>query len=399
MSKSNRINFTNKTLDALPVPKTGTVIYYDTGSLDGLCVHVSYGGAKTYFAYLKFQGMPRRVKIARVGQIKIAEARMRAHEYKERSLHGEDPATERRDALNDMTLGHYYKNVYLPQHSQLYKKPKTVYDNNITFERHLAPFHNRQMRTITQQEVMQLHNSIKRNCGLYTANRTLSLLRHMYNKAYELGYPRRLENPAQNIKPFKEKSRVRYLSQEELRRFLDALKYSNTVFRNYVLLSLFLAQRRSNMLALRWSDIDLENGFVRFADTKNGDDVNIPLTTHAMDLLMQMRNDAGDSPWLFPSDTSKSGHLEEPKSSWASLLKRANIENMRIHDLRHTMGSYQAMEGSSLQIIGRSLGHKSIAATQIYAHLSADPIRQSMQRATNEMLNNIPQKYIEAVSL
>jgi hypothetical protein len=63
------------------------------------------------------------------------------------------------------------------------------------------------------------------------------------------------------------------------------------------------------------------------------------------------------------------------------------------------MGSYQAIEGSSLQIIGRSLGHKSIAATQIYAHLSAAPIRQSMQRATNGMLNNIPRKYIEAVSL
>jgi integrase len=221
----------------------------------------------------------------------------------------------------------------------------------------------------------------------------------MYNKAYELGYPRRLENPTQNIKPFKEKSRVRYLSQEELQRFFEALKYSNTVFRNYVLLSLLLAQRRSNMLSLRWSDVDLENGFVRFANTKNGDDVNIPVTTHAMDLLIQMRNDASDSPWLFPSDSSKSGHLEEPKSSWVSLLKRANIENMRIHDLRHTMGSYQAIEGSSLQIIGRSLGHKSIAATQIYAHLSAAPIRQSMQRATNGMLNNISQKYIEAVSL
>lgn len=301
MSKQNRINFTEKTLATLPVPKTGTVVYYDTGSLDGLCVHISYGGAKTYFAYLKFQNMPRRVKIGRVGQIKIAEAR--AHEYKECALHGEDPATERRDALNDMTLGHYYNNIYLPQHSMVYKKPKTVYDNNITFKKHLKRFHNRQMRTITQQEVRQLHNSIQRNSGLYTANRTLSLLRHMYNKAYELGYPRRLENPAQHIKQFKEKSRVRYLSQEELQRFFEALKYSNTVFRNYVLLSLFLAQRRSNMLSLRWSDVVLENGFVRFANTKNGDDVNIPVTTHAMDLLIQMRNAVGDSPWLYSQAT------------------------------------------------------------------------------------------------
>ena len=80
--KSNRFNFTERALAALPVPTTGSAVYYDTGSMDGLCVIVTYGGTKTYYAYMKFQGVPRRVKIARVGQMKLIEARMKAHTLK-----------------------------------------------------------------------------------------------------------------------------------------------------------------------------------------------------------------------------------------------------------------------------------------------------------------------------
>ena len=384
--KSNRFNFTERALAALPVPTTGSAVYYDAGSMDGLCVIVTYGGTKTYYAYMKFQGVPRRVKIARVGQMKLIEARMKAHTLKERSLRGEDPSAERRDALKDMTLRQYYENIYVPQHSMVHKKPATVYDDNGLFRRNMKPFHNRQMRTISQLEVSQLHGSLKRKCGLYSANRTLGLLRHMYNKAYELGYPRRLENPAQYVKAFKEKSRDRFMSRAELARFFEALQYAEPRFRHYVLLSLFLGQRRSNILALRWGDIDFENDIVRFVDTKNGDTVNTPMTDQAREILIQMYRTAGDNPWLFPSSTSKSGHIEEPKRAWNALLKRANIENLRIHDLRRTMGSYQAITGSSLHIIGQSLGHRSTAATQIYARLSCDPVRESMQRATNSML-------------
>ena len=90
--------------------------------------------------------------------------------------------------------------------------------------------------------------------------------------------------------------------------------------------------------------------------------------------------------WVFPSTSSKSGHYEEPKKAWKKLLENAQIENLRLHDLRRTLGSYQAIAASSLQIIGKSLGHKSIMATQVYARLNADPIRESMQRGTNKMM-------------
>lgn len=89
---------------------------------------------------------------------------------------------------------------------------------------------------------------------------------------------------------------------------------------------------------------------------------------------------------VLPSVKSKSGHLEDPKRPWRELLHRAGIKNLRLHDLRRTMGSYQAISGTSLHIIGKSLGHKSTSATQVYARLTADPIRESMQKATDRML-------------
>ena len=89
---------------------------------------------------------------------------------------------------------------------------------------------------------------------------------------------------------------------------------------------------------------------------------------------------------MLPSNKRASGHFEDPKRPWQSLLRAANITDMRIHDLRRTMGSWQAISGASLPIIGKSLGHKSTSATQVYSRLTVDPIRDSMQTATDKML-------------
>src|ERR1700736_2385025 len=89
--------------------------------------------------------------------------------------------------------------------------------------------------------------------------------------------------------------------------------------------------------------------------------------------------------WVFPSH-GPAGHILDLKSRWASLLKRAKIENFRIHDLRRTQGSWQAAAGASLSIIGKSLGHSSTAATAVYARLDLDPVRQSMTAVNAAML-------------
>lgn len=120
------------------------------------------------------------------------------------------------------------------------------------------------------------------------------------------------------------------------------------------------------------------------AKAKAGEVIRIPLSSVALQIL-ENRKLTSASEWVFPG-RGKSGHLEEPKTAWKRILKRAELTDLRLHDLRRTLGSWQAATGASLPIIGKSLGHKSLAATQIYARLDLDPVRAAVNKATSAML-------------
>lgn len=384
---NNHINFTEKNLLELPVPKPDkAAVYYDTGQA-GLCVMITYGGTKTYYFYTKFLGVPKRVKIGRVGVTKLVDARMKARELRTEADKGNDPSQERNEAVRDMTLKQFFNTQYFPRHVKIYTRPKSQAKAETMFRNYLGEFHNRKMISITRADMEHMHAALRDRISLYTANRTLALVKHMYNKAFDWGYPKRYENPAQGIKMFKEQSRDRFLQPDELKRFWTALNEEpNQQFKNYIMLSLFIGQRRQNMLSMRWSNVDLNLGFVLFPDSKNGDPQRIPLIEQTQEILSDMRQYAADD-WVFSSRAgSKSGHVEDFHRPWYALLKRAGIENFRIHDLRRTFGSYQAITGSSLQIICKALGDKSQSATLVYSRLTAAPVRESIQRAADKML-------------
>lgn len=134
---------------------------------------------------------------------------------------------------------------------------------------------------------------------------------------------------------------------------------------------------------MRWKDINFHTATWRIEETKNGEAQTIHLPHQAVELL-KARKLESDSPWVFPG-SGASGHLADPKKAWARILKEAGIENLRIHDLRRTLGSYQAATGANGYIIGKSLGHKSQQSTAIYARLNLDPVRESVNKATDAM--------------
>jgi integrase len=101
-------------------------------------------------------------------------------------------------------------------------------------------------------------------------------------------------------------------------------------------------------------------------------------------VILKERQQAAKGPWVFPS-TGKSGHVEEPRKPWESILERAKLVGVRMHDLRRTLGSWQAASGASLSVIGKSLGHRNVATTAIYARLNIDPVRESVNKATTAM--------------
>lgn len=387
--KAKYINFTKKGIEALPIPtkEEGVQIYYDTGTKDGLSLRVTYGGTKTYYFSMFFQGRPVQFKIGRTTDISHEDARKKAHAFREQGVNEKkDPSAERRADLNDITLKQFYETFYKPEYSFVYKKQGSINNDDSIFRHRLKDLQHRRLLSIRPDEIERLHNKLKKELTPYSANRMLSLIKHMYSIAIKRGFIPNRENPAESVRKFPEPSRDRFLQSDEMKRFFEALATEdNQVFKNYVLLSLFTGARRSSILTMRWDNVDLQNGFIYLPDTKNGEPMRIPLTTQLKDLLQEIKATA-ENDWVLPSKKSSSGHLEDPKRPWQDLLARAGIENLRLHDLRRTQGSYQAITGASLHIVGRSLGHKSASATQVYARLTTDPIKESMQKATDRMM-------------
>ena len=158
--------------------------------------------------------------------------------------------------------------------------------------------------------------------------------------------------------------------------------------RDFFGLALWTAQRRDNVQAMAWNEIDLDRALWRIPahKTKADEDIPMPLSGPALEILKRRYAERAEgAEWVFPS-RGKNGHLAESKKVWAALLKRAGITNLRLHDLRRTFGSWQAACGFSLQVIGKTLGHKNQSTTAIYARLNLDPVRNAVEATTDAML-------------
>jgi integrase len=138
---------------------------------------------------------------------------------------------------------------------------------------------------------------------------------------------------------------------------------------------------------MRWDQIDFDLHLWHIPITKNKESQTLPLTELAMRLLEDRHERRESDEWVFPSN-SVTGHVVEPKAGWRKFLDRTGLKDLRMHDLRRTLGSYMAMNNQSLQIIGKALGHKSTTATQIYSRLASDPIKQAMEVAQASMSKN-----------
>jgi integrase len=377
-----KFNFTRQRIEGLPNPTSGQRAYYYDTKVRGLAVAVSAMGKKSFLLYRKVSRRPERITIGPFMDISIEQARTRAEQLNADIARGENPAANKRRIRDEATLKELF-NVYLENHAKPFKR--TWADDEAMFNFHLASWHVRKISSIRKVDVVTLHGKIGRNNGPYMANRVVDLLCTMFNRAKEWGWQG--ENPAAGVKAFPEQKRERFMDGDELRRFFQGIGQElNTTIRDYILVSLFTGARRRNVQSMRWTEINWSRATwtIPAAKAKSGETVNIALSPVALRLLESRKADS-TSEWVFPG-RGKSGHLEEPKTAWRRILKRAELVDLRLHDLRRTLGSWQAATGASLPIIGKSLGHKSLTATQIYARLDLDPVRASVNKATDAML-------------
>jgi len=216
-----------------------------------------------------------------------------------------------------------------------------------------------------------------------TVNRYLALLKKMLNIAIEEGY---LEhNPVTKIKFYSEKDNLkeRILSEEEEKRLMDE---SPDHLKSIITVALQTGMRLGEILNLEWEQIDFQDQSILVEKTKSGRSRTIPINPLLFKELQKLRSDNGQSPYVFPNpETGKP--LTTVKTSFTGACRRAGIEGLRFHDLRHTFGSRLVQKGTDIETVRSLLGHSSITITQRYVHTT-----ENRKKAAVDLLNGKPEE-------
>jgi integrase len=378
------LTFTEKRIENLPLPPVGAKqIYYRDAKTRGFAVAVYPTGAKTFILYRKVQGRPERILIGKWPDMPVVVARGKAEEMNGQIAAGGNPAEELRQKRLEGTFKNLFER-YLKDHAKPHKQPRSVAEDEANYRRYLSGWGTRKLSTITRRDVDRLHGELRSDRGVYAANRTLALLSTMFNKAPEWGWQG--VNPCKGVKKFPEVSRERFLTQDEMPRFIKALaEEPSRDFRDFIMLDLLTGARRSNILAMRWEEIDFAGAAWRIPRTKGNKSQTIPLVGPALRILQSRRESVG-SEWVFPSNIVAGQHVQEYRKPWGKLLERAGIENLRFHDVRRTLGSWLSKSGAAMPIIKAALGHADIATTQIYTRSEDAGVRNALEVTAQRML-------------
>ena len=395
-----------KALSQLP-PVDRPTSFYDT-DLTGFGLRAFPSGAHSWFIEYRPGAGGRRINKRRmvIGTAKTLTpdaARRQAANLLAKVKLGQDPALDRANIRQAETVKDLFA-TYLDEHVRAKKKPSTAALFEMYVDKHINPaIGNRTAIALTHDEVGKLHRKIGKTRPV-TANRILSLISATYAYGIKAKFLKpSVGNPALGIEKFGEEGRERYLSEAELLRLGDAIREAETVGIEWAAqdqskpkakharksaekrrtiigphaaaalrILLFTGARLREILNLRWENVDQQRGLLFLPDSKTGKKT-IVLGSAALAVLEALPRVghyviAGNDPDKPRAD------LQKP---WALIAKRAGLDGVRLHDLRHSFASVGAGSGLGLPIIGKLLGHANSSTTERYAHLAADPLRRA----------------------
>ena len=382
------MRFTKTSLLGLPAPEAGKRLTVYDDEVKKLALRMTHTGTKTFYVVKRAGGEMAWVKLGTFPDMTVEKARAEAQKVLNEFTHDTNPAEARRAFKAEPTLSELFAE-YAERHGM---KKRAWRDDQQRFRDYLQkPLGNKKLSKITRQDVTRiLSDAEKAGKAVATVRAIRALASIIFAKGIEWGY---LEtNPAQGVKVSGKKvTRDRFLQSDEMPRFFASLAEEPSVtMRDFILLALLTGARRSNLCAMHWQDIDLTACVWRIPRTKNDDPQNVTLCPEAV-VILEARKAETMGGFVFPG-AGKTGHITEPRKAVERVMERAaipfgrNVPNgVTLHDLRRTLGSWQARAGASLAIIGKSLNHKSQAATAIYARLDLDPVRASVNAATSAM--------------
>jgi integrase len=336
-------------------------------------------GRKTFIVEKRLNTRLHRVTIGAYGIYTVEQARQKAHAMLQAIFEGHDPAQERRERRQELTWGELSE-LYLVRHAP---RKRTAWNDRNMLNRYFDAWQHRRLSSLTRKDVTLLHHHIGETAP-YAANRVVALTRKMFNLARVWGVYLG-ENPATGIELFPEEKRDRFVQPDELPKLFEALRDEpNTYIKSAFLLALLTGARRGEVLAMRWTDVDLEQALWRIPHTKARRPHWLPLPQPVITLLQALPR-MHDNPYVFPGRNGE-GHLINIAKAWTRIRIRAGLKDVRIHDLRRTLGSWLATSGESLPLIGRALNHTQVSTTAIYARLHMDHVRSALDKNAERML-------------
>jgi integrase len=392
---SKRFPFTKRVIESLsphdPDSKSREAEYSDAECI-GLKLRVSKGGRKFFQHRYRYMGRKKCLTIGEFPHVTIQDARQRVSEHKSLLARQIDPSDERAQKTNDLTFSKFCEDFYVP-HAKQHKK--TWREDVYKLDGQIEPaFGKYRLSTISARDISTFLTQQKERTSSTTANHYATLIKRMFNLAVKWGLLEK--SPATALDRFKEKPhRERYLTREELPRFLKALDdVEDGLSKAAIKLLLFTGGRKGEITSLRYDQWKLDEKRLFLPDTKNGRSRSIILNDRAIAVLKGLKKNKDtttrtkESDYLFPSKKgTRRPHIYDLRTPFERTCIAAGIEGLRIHDLRHSFATLALQGGASLYDVSKLLGHSDVSMTQRYAHMADD----SLQTATDNMARVIDQ--------
>ena len=368
---------TKRAVDGAPAAPTDSYLW--DVELPGFGLKITPAGRKVYIVQYRLggrQGTTRRFTIGQHGELTPTAARIEAKRLLGRIAIGQDPANERDKMKADKALAVVLEQ-FMAEHVRTKRKATTAREYQRIAKLYIVPrLGRRPIGEIKRPEVARLHHDLASKP--YQANRTLALLSKFFNWTEKHGLRPDGSNPCRHVEKYRENRRERFLSASELASLGDALRTvelekSATIWAIAAIrLLTFTGARLGEIITLRWDYVSEEHDCLMLPNSKTGRKV-IRLNAPAREVLQAIpRRD--NNPHVICGE--KSGrHLINLEKPWRRIRAAANLNDVRLHDLRHSFASVAASGGLSLVVIGKMLGHSQPATTARYAHLADDPVR------------------------
>ena len=383
---------TKRSVEALE-PRDKDYFEWDA-DVSGFGVRVYPSGKKCYMVQYRTGSRTRRYTIGSHGVLTADQARAEAKRLLGDVVRGEDPSSARRAKRQAPTVSGLCER-FLSDYVAFHCKPTTARAYATLIRNHIKPvLGGFLIGEVTRADIAALHVKISETAP-YQANRALAVLSKLFNLAEDWGLRDEGTNPTRRIKKNREIEKKRYLSDEEqirLGRALNACLEDGTETEFVVaaiMLLMLTGCRRNEITTLKWEYVTYTH--LELPDSKTGRR-RIPLPREAYDILMGLPKREGN-PYVIQGIT-ENGHLTDLERPWRRIRERAGLEDVRLHDLRHTYASVAMQNGIDPFTLKEIMGHRNLQTTLRYAHLADDAVQRAAGSVASRLAASIGKRNV-----